>query len=96
MSAAPVKTCPKCTKRKVIRLISQGNFILKGSGWYADLYSSPQPKKESGKSETASEDSKVAKGESKGAKEGVIKSNPPEGSSSKGSSSKGQGSSKAE
>jgi len=36
----PLKTCPKCKKRKVQRLISQTSFVLKGSGWYNDLYSS--------------------------------------------------------
>jgi len=36
----PIKTCPKCKKRKVQRLISQTSFVLKGSGWYNDLYSS--------------------------------------------------------
>ena len=36
----PVKTCPRCRSRKVKRLISQTSFLLKGGGWYADLYSS--------------------------------------------------------
>ncbi len=36
----PVRTCPKCRSRKVKRLISQTSFLLKGSGWHADLYSS--------------------------------------------------------
>jgi putative FmdB family regulatory protein len=36
----PLKTCPRCRARKVKRLISQTSFVLKGSGWYADLYSS--------------------------------------------------------
>ena len=34
MSDAPVKKCPKCGKLKAHRQISQGNFILKGGGWY--------------------------------------------------------------
>jgi putative FmdB family regulatory protein len=37
----PVKTCPKCRAKKVKRLISQTSFVLKGGGWYSDLYSSP-------------------------------------------------------
>jgi putative FmdB family regulatory protein len=37
----PVKTCPKCRSRKVKRLISQTSFVLKGGGWYSDLYASP-------------------------------------------------------
>jgi len=43
MSDAPVKTCPKCKKKKVERLISKTAFQLKGGGWYADLYSSSKP-----------------------------------------------------
>ncbi len=34
MSDPPVDTCPSCGKKDVQRLISQGNFILKGGGWY--------------------------------------------------------------
>jgi len=40
----PVKTCPECRSRKVKRLISQTSFVLKGGGWYSDLYSSPSGK----------------------------------------------------
>lgn len=35
----PVKKCKKCGKLKAKRLISGGNFMLKGGGWYADGYS---------------------------------------------------------
>src|SRR5580700_9289684 len=38
---APVEVCPKCAAKAAHRLISGGtNFILKGGGWYSDLYSS--------------------------------------------------------
>lgn len=40
MSEDPIKKCPKCGKMKAHRVISQGNFILKGGGWYADGYGS--------------------------------------------------------
>ena len=37
----PLKTCPRCKKRKAKRQISMGaGFILKGGGWYSDLYAS--------------------------------------------------------
>jgi len=62
MSDAPVRTCPKCKKKKVERLISKTAFQLKGGGWYADLYSSSKPgegKSDSGeKAETKAEGSK--------------------------------------
>jgi putative FmdB family regulatory protein len=40
ITESPLKTCPRCRARKLKRLISQTSFVLKGSGWYADLYSS--------------------------------------------------------
>jgi putative FmdB family regulatory protein len=40
----PVEVCPKCGKSAAQRLISAGTgFILKGGGWYSDLYSSAKP-----------------------------------------------------
>jgi putative FmdB family regulatory protein len=42
---APIEVCPKCATKAAHRLISGGtNFILKGGGWYSDLYSSSKPK----------------------------------------------------
>src|SRR5580692_2767492 len=42
---APVEVCPKCSAKSAHRLISGGtNFILKGGGWYSDLYSSSKAK----------------------------------------------------
>jgi putative FmdB family regulatory protein len=38
ISEDPLKKCPKCGKNKAYRTISQGNFILKGGGWYSDGY----------------------------------------------------------
>ena len=60
----PLKTCPRCRARKLKRLISQTSFVLKGSGWYADLYSS-KAKPESGDAKSESAASKPdAAGES--------------------------------
>ena len=63
ISDDPVRTCPKCRARKVKRLISRTSFVLKGSGWYSDLYSSPGSKKE-GETKTG-ESSDKASGETK-------------------------------
>jgi len=48
-------TCPKCHQKTAKRQISGGNFILKGGGWYADLYSSSKPaaNKDSGSSSSS-------------------------------------------
>jgi putative FmdB family regulatory protein len=40
ITESPVEDCPKCHGKTAQRQISGGNFILKGGGWYADLYSS--------------------------------------------------------
>jgi putative FmdB family regulatory protein len=46
ITEAPLKTCPRCRARRVRRLISQTSFVLKGGGWYSDLYSSANAKKD--------------------------------------------------
>lgn len=58
ITEGPVKTCPKCRSRKVKRLISRTSFMLKGSGWYSDLYSSKGPDKDEKKEPAAGDDSK--------------------------------------
>ncbi|UCE87172.1 MAG: zinc ribbon domain-containing protein [Deltaproteobacteria bacterium] len=45
----PIRRCPKCRALKAKRMISTTSFILKGGGWYSDLYSSSSGK--AGKSE---------------------------------------------
>ncbi len=60
ISEAPLTACPKCSQSTAKRQISGGNFILKGGGWYSDLYSSPKPAAKGGES----------KGESAGKSEG--------------------------
>ena len=57
----PLKTCPECRSRKLKKLISRTSFVLKGSGWYSDLYSSSKSKKgakDSTESESKSSDTK--------------------------------------
>lgn len=41
----PVKVCASCGAEAASRLITSGNFMLKGSGWYSDLYSGSSNKK---------------------------------------------------
>lgn len=44
----PQKVCQKCNQETARRQISRGGgFILKGGGWYADLYSSGSNKQPS-------------------------------------------------
>jgi putative FmdB family regulatory protein len=43
ISDPPVAECEECGG-SLERLISQSAFVLKGSGWYKDLYASPKPK----------------------------------------------------
>lgn len=41
ITAAPLTDCPNCGRAGAKRQVSGGQgFILKGGGWYADLYSS--------------------------------------------------------
>lgn len=50
ISEDPIKKCPKCGKAKARRMISAGNFILKGGGWYSDGYGSGGGKSDGGSS----------------------------------------------
>lgn len=54
ISESPLDTCPKCAQKTAKRQISGGNFILKGGGWYADLYSSTGNKKGGGETSSSS------------------------------------------
>ena len=59
----PVELCPKCTASAAHRLISGGtNFILKGGGWYSDLYASPKaPSKDTDKNTEAKKEGESKK-----------------------------------
>jgi putative FmdB family regulatory protein len=48
ISEDPIKTCPRCKKDEARRLISRTSFVLKGGGWYSDLYSSKPAAKSGG------------------------------------------------
>jgi len=62
ISAAPLRVCPNCGAEAAKRQVSGGaGFILRGGGWYADLYGSAKPSKK----DESSSDSKSEKSESK-------------------------------
>ena len=66
ITEAALKLCPQCNKESLERLISGGNFVLKGGGWYADAYSSPKNKpttdgQQNDKIDTAQKKSKTDK-----------------------------------
>jgi putative FmdB family regulatory protein len=66
ITEAPRELCPKCAERKAHRLISGGtNFILKGGGWYSDLYASQKPASKKPDSNGATSTDGGAKAESK-------------------------------
>lgn len=59
ISAAALTECPSCKQATAKRQVSGGaGFILKGGGWYADLYSSGAKKPAEGSSEGGSSESK--------------------------------------
>jgi putative FmdB family regulatory protein len=67
ITAPATEVCPKCTKASAHRLISGGtNFILKGGGWYSDLYASPTANKEPEKSEKSDADGAAAASDASG------------------------------
>ena len=92
ISADPITECPKCHQATAKRQISGGNFILKGGGWYADLYSSSKgggSKSSESKTETKAETKTETKTEAKTETKTETKSSAPSGSG--GGSSGGSG-----
>jgi putative FmdB family regulatory protein len=58
---AALKTCPNCHQETAKRQVSGGaGFILKGGGWYADLYGSAPKKGPSEEAKPAKADAKPA------------------------------------
>ena len=93
ISEPAVEECPKCHNKTARRQISGGRFILKGGGWYADLYSSVKPG--SGKKDDAGKTSADAKSSGGDAKPASTesKSSSDGGGSSAGSKDSGGGAS---
>ena len=95
ISEAALKACPNCHEQTARRQISGGaGFILKGGGWYADLYGS-SPKKSGGdEKKSGGDDSKSAKTEGSSSdggskKDGTSSDKGSSGSSGSSSSSSG-------
>jgi putative FmdB family regulatory protein len=74
----PLKTCPECRSRQVKRLISQTSFVLKGGGWYSDLYAAgkgkPVDKTEAAGDASKGEPKQADKGKDTGKEAGKDKS----------------------
>lgn len=62
----PLEQCPVCARSEAHRLISRGtNFILKGGGWYSDLYASPKEPAKDKVEATAAAPAQEAKADAK-------------------------------
>ncbi len=86
----PLTKCPSCGAEQAKRQISRGTgFILKGGGWYSDLYASPSgnTKKADGGSSSGGEGGSSSGGSSSGGSSsgGSTPSGGSEGGSSGGS-----------
>lgn len=82
MSEDAVKVCPKCGELKAKRLISGGNFMLKGDGWYKDLYHKPAAAKK-----TTTESTTTSSSDSSSSSSSSTSSSSDSGSSSSSSAS---------
>jgi putative FmdB family regulatory protein len=75
ISDEPLKTCPKCSKDTLERLVSATSFTLKGSGWYADGYGGGS-KKSGGDGASSAKDSGSGASETKPASSDKPKTEP--------------------
>ncbi|HEX6765493.1 MAG TPA: zinc ribbon domain-containing protein [Polyangiaceae bacterium] len=94
ISAAPLKVCPRCHAETAKRQVSGGaGFILKGGGWYSDLYgSAPKKSPDAGEASSSSESKKASetkKSDSASADSGSSSKESPKTPSGSDSGSKG-------
>jgi putative FmdB family regulatory protein len=61
ISDAPIKKCPSCGALRARRQISRTSFVLKGGGWYSDLYGAPPAAKPGAEDAASGKDVKDAK-----------------------------------
>lgn len=93
-SDPPVTDCPSCHRKgRVARMLSQSAFMLRGSGWYSDGYSSAA-KSGNGGGESKG-DSKGASKDGGGSKDGGSSKDGGGSSASEGSGSSGSGKSES-
>ena len=88
---APLKTCPKCKKKSLRKVITPTKVIFKGSGFYATDNRSPSGDKSSSGEKATSADKSPTGEKSNGKSSGETK--PEKKSDSKTSESKSNGSS---
>ena len=70
-SDPPVTDCPTCRRKgKVVRKLSQSAFMLRGSGWYSDGYSSASGGSGNGSGGESKGDAKDASKEGGASKDG--------------------------
>ena len=93
ITEAPVQICPKCGQATAKRQVSGGTFILKGGGWYADLYSSSKGGASKSSESNSSSSSTGSSSESKSSSSDAKPAAAPAGGSTGGSNSGGSGSS---
>ena len=55
MSDDPLRDCPACNKPELLKLVSGGQFRLKGSGWYETDFKTGKKKNVAGDSGSSSE-----------------------------------------
>jgi putative FmdB family regulatory protein len=76
-------TCPRCGAQNTLaRLVSRTSFVLKGGGWYSDLYASSSAKKPEPKADGAESKPAEAKKDSGSASTSDSGSSSTSGSSS--------------
>jgi putative FmdB family regulatory protein len=86
ISEPALKQCPSCKQDTAKRQVSGGaGFILKGGGWYSDLYSSSKP------ADKPSEAAEPKQGEAKSAGGDAGKSSPKKEAGTAGDSGSGSG-----
>jgi putative FmdB family regulatory protein len=92
MKDPPMKKCEKCGG-KLEKLLSASGFVLKGGGWYKDLYASSKPSggdSGGGDSSSSTSSSSESSGASESTKSETKAEKKPAASSTKKKSSKGK------